>query len=276
MAIGSIGSISGERAGLAQLSRNQQVEDATQRRIAAGSRVLGADTDGAAFAVGQGIRGEIGATGAANQQIGQARGVVGVALEAATRVSDTLSQARATLVRLADTNLSAEQRALASEDLRRLGGEIGNFIDNARANGTNLLRAGANGATVADESGRSIELTNAGLSSADASTALGGGGTIGSGQAASLLQNGGGLDQIAQQVGGALAGLAGDARRLENQQTFNRSQSDAGESALGAVSDTDIAREATASAGESVRSQLGIAAQAASQRRRGNIVDLFV
>lgn len=276
MGVSSVGSSGAELAGLSQLSRSRQAEQAAQRRIATGSRVPGADVDGAAFAVGQGIQGDIGGLGAVNQQLGQARGVTGTALEAATSISDTLNQARATLVKLADGNLSANQRAQYSADLQRLGGEINNFVQNAGVNGTNLIQAGPNGSTIADESGGQITLSNAGLTSAGVTTALGGGGTIGAGQAASLLQNGGGLDQISQQVGDALVNIAGDQRRIDNQRSFNSAQADANTAAAGAVADADLAREATASAGDSVRSQLGIAVQAAATRRRGNIVDLFV
>ncbi|MFN8719552.1 MAG: flagellin [Rhodospirillales bacterium] len=276
MAVSSVGSSGAELAGRSQLSRSRQAEQAAQRRIATGSRVPGADVDGAAFAVGQGIQGDIGGLGAVNQQLGQARGVTGTALQAATSISDTLTQARTTLVKLADGNLSADQRAQYSADLQRLGGEIGTFIENGGSNGRNLVQAGPNGSTVGDAEGGQITLTNAGLTAAAASTALGGGGTIGAGQAASLLQNGGGLDQISQQVGDALVNIAGDQRRIDNQRQFNSALSDANTAAAGAVADADLAREATAAAGDSVRSQLGIAVQAAATRRRGNIVDLFV
>jgi flagellin len=275
MSISSLGSSGADLGGLLRFDLNRQASAGTRDRLSTGFRVPGAAADGAAFAVAQGVRGEIGAGAAVNQQLGVARGVTGVALEAATRISDTLNQARTTLVRLADGNLSQSQREQLTADLNRLTGEAQNFLSNASFNGANLLEAGPDRQTIANPSGDSLTLSNQGLTAGGIQTALGGGGAITSDQAAALLQPGGGFEQLQQDVGLALVGVGGDTRRLQNQQAFNRAQSDAEELALGAVVDADIAQEASRQRRDQIREQISVSTLAASGRSRGLLLDLF-
>jgi flagellin len=275
MSISSLGSSGADLGGLLRFDLNRQSAAGARDRLSTGLRVPGAAADGAAFAVAQGVRGEIGAGAAVNQQLGVARGVTGVALEAATRISDTLNQARTTLVRLADGNLSQSQREQLTADLNRLTGEAQNFLSNASFNGANLLEAGPDRQTIANPSGDQLTLSNQGLSAGGIQAALGGGGAITSDQAAALLQPGGGFEQLQQDVGLALVGVGGDTRRLQNQQAFNRAQSDADELALGAVVDADIAQEASRQRRDQVREQISVATLAASGRSRGLLLDLF-
>jgi len=275
MSISSVGSSGADLSGLLRFDRNRQAAAGTRDRLSTGFRVPGAAADGAAFAVAQDVRGDIGAGAAVGQQLSIGRGVAGVALEAATRISDTLIQARTTLIRLADGNLSDPQRQQFTQDLQRLNGEARNFLQNATFNGANLLEAGPDRQVIADVGGGRATLQNQGLTETGIDAALGGGATLGADDAAALLQPGGGFDQLQRQVGDALVGVAADARRLENQQGFNRAISDANEIALGAVADADIAREASRQQRDQVREQISVATLAASGRSRGLILDLF-
>ena len=70
----------------------------TQKTISTGFRVADATDDGAAFAVAQRVRSDVGALTSANQQLGNVKGLVSTTLTGLNSVSTTLKSAREVLV----------------------------------------------------------------------------------------------------------------------------------------------------------------------------------
>jgi flagellin len=238
---------------------NQQLAN-VQKRVSTGYRINDAVDDGAAFAVAQGIRSNIGSLNAVNQQLNIARGTNGVALEAATSISNTLIKMREVTTKLADANLSTDQRRQYNADLSRLVGEVGNFISNATFNGSNLLQsAAAPIQVIANVAGTQFTLT-----SQDLSASLLGGGTnlltvaFANAVAAGAALSANGSQATAESIVSTfLNNLGGDSRRLVNQVNFNAALLKASEEAVGYIVDADLAKESSRLSALQVRQQLG-------------------
>jgi flagellin len=252
----SINTNYGALVALQSLNRTNAELQGVQKRVTTGFRVNDAVDDGAAFAVAQGIRSNISAIGAVNQQLNIAKGTVGTALEAATSISNTLIKVREVTTKLADTNLSTNQRSQYNADLSRLVGEVSNFISNASFNGTNLLTSVAGGVSViSNVGGTPFTLTNQEMSAtvfALLTTSF-----ASAGVAAAVLSAGGSQLSAENVVASLLNNLGGDRRRLDNQINFNAALQKASEEALGFVVDADLAKESSRLQSLQIRQQLG-------------------
>ncbi len=233
---------------LANLNATNRSLENTQNRVSTGLRVANAKDDGAAFAVAQGLRGDVQGLEVVNQQLSVATGLTDVTLSAATSISDTLNTIRATITKLADENLSVSQRAQYSDDLRADLSEIQNFVASAVYNGTELLTAAAAPVNViANPDGTLYTITNRDLETPittfDGSVPAAGT-AMTSLAAQNLLNNTDtAFNDLVTATDNALNGLAADNKRLKNQMTFNIAVRDATEAGLGAIVDADLARE---------------------------------
>jgi flagellin len=246
--------------------------------VTTGYRVNDAIDDGAAFAVAQGIRSNIGSLNAVNQQLNIARGTNGVALEAATSISNTLIKMREVTTKLADANLSSDQRRQYNADLSRLVGEVGNFISNATFNGSNLLQsAAAPIQVIANVAGTQFTLT-----SQDLSASLLGGGTnlltvaFANAVAAGAALSANGSQATAESIVSTfLNNLGGDSRRLVNQVNFNAALLKASEEALGFIVDADLAKESSRLQSLQIRQQLGTQTLGIANQSPQSLLGLF-
>jgi flagellin len=246
----------GALVALQSLNRTNDQLLGVQKRVTTGFRVNDAVDDGAAFAVAQGIRSNIGSLNAVNQQLNVAKGTVGTALEAATQISNTLITIRSAATKLADANLSSDQRSQYTADLSRLVGEVTNFISNATFNGSNLLQSsGSVIQVIANVTGTQFTLTTNDFS-ASVRTLM----TVGFANAAvagSALSASGSLASAENIVSTFLNNVGGDSRRLNNQINFNAALLKASEEAVGYIVDADLAKESSRLSALQVRQQLG-------------------
>ena len=81
-----------------------------QKQISTGYRVADATDDGAAYAIAQGVRSNVGALTSANQQLGNVKGLLATTNSALNNVSNTMVNMRDMLVKLADGNVSGDAR----------------------------------------------------------------------------------------------------------------------------------------------------------------------
>ena len=268
----------GALVALQSLNRTNADLASVQKRVTTGYRVNDAIDDGAAFAVAQGIRSNIGSLNAVNQQLNIARGTNGVALEAATSISNTLIKMREVTTKLADANLSTDQRRQYNADLSRLVGEVGNFIVNATFNGSNLLQsAAAPIQVIANVAGTQFTLT-----SQDLSASLLGGGTnlltvaFANAVAAGAALSANGSQATAESIVSTfLNNLGGDSRRLVNQVNFNAALLKASEEALGFIVDADLAKESSRLQSLQIRQQLGTQTLGIANQSPQSLLGLF-
>jgi flagellin len=254
--VNSVNTNYGALVALQSLNRTNQELGTVQKRVSTGYRVNDAVDDGAAFAVAQGIRSNVAAIGAVNQQLNIAKGTVATALEATTSISNTLIKVREVTTKLADTNLSTTQRSQYNADLSRLAGEVTNFISNAEFNGANLLGTVTGGVSVISNiGGTQFTITNQELSVTV--RALLTTNFASAGLAAAVLSSGGQQLSAENIVATFLNNLGGDRRRLDNQINFNSALQKASEEALGFVVDADLAKESSRLTALQIRQQLG-------------------
>jgi flagellin len=251
----SINTNYGALVALQSLNRTNQELSSVQKRVTTGSRVADAVDDGAAFAVAQGIRSNVAAIGAVNQQLNIAKGTIATALEAATSVSNTLIKIREVTTKLADGNLSSNQRAQYNTDLSKLVGEVSNFITNAQFNASNLLNTATAISVISNVGGTQFTLTTQDIGSATTSSLATSFAT--SALAASALSAAGFQASIENVVATFLNNLGGDRRRVDNQINFNSALQKASEEALGFVVDADLAKESSRLTSLQIRQQLG-------------------
>jgi len=281
MGMNSVNTNFGALAALQSLNKTNMDLEAVQKRVTTGYRVNDAVDDGAAFAVAQFIRSDIGGLGAVNQQLNIGKGTVGIALEATTSISNTLIKVRETVTKLADSNLSTAQRRAYNEDFSRLQGEIVNFIANAQFNGTNLLQsAQPTVAVIANASGAQFTLTQrdlsvlVGVELSGAITALSAA-TGTAGLAAQYLSGTGLVASLEQLVASALNNFGGDRRRLDNQINFNAALLKANEEALGFIVDADLAKESSRLQALQIRQQLGTQTLGIANQSPQTLLGLF-
>ena len=241
-------------------STNEQLS-LIQKRVTTGYRVADARDDGGAFAVAQSVKSDMAGVVAVNEQLGGVKGVLETTFAALSTVSDTMKQLRATLTRLADGAISADQRAAYAEQYTLLAKQVASFVDDAGYNGRTLLSTvstatpiGGNITAIRNEAGGlfTIEAVNGGVlkittvAPTDAA-------------AAQAFINGSGAFDVAENaISAALNKFGASMAFVESQITYNSKKSDAMSNGLGALVDADLARESSALEGIKVRQQLGI------------------
>ncbi|HZH27471.1 MAG TPA: flagellin [Azospirillaceae bacterium] len=269
MVINSINTNSGAMIALQTLNRTNAELLAAQKRVSTGYRVNDAVDDGSAFAVAQGLRSNIASLGAVNQQLNVAKGVVSIALDAATKISDTLIKVRETLTKLADGNLSSTQRSQYNADARRLRAEISNFLKNAVFNGVSLLNSGASDrAVISNVNGELYTIKARPIAQSSLTAAiLATNAALSQASAAALIRATGQFSRLELDVLRKLNELGGDSRRINNQINFNSVIMKATEEAMGAMIDADLAKDSARVQALQIKQQLatqtlGVANQA--------------
>ena len=136
-------------AAIALQSLNQTASQlaTTQKTISTGYRVADAKDDGAAYAVAQRVRSDVGALGSANQQLGNVKGLISTTITGLNSVSNTLNDARAILVKLADSNTQGDQRNQYVAQAQSKIANVKSFLQDAGYNNKTLIGdiTGSNG-----------------------------------------------------------------------------------------------------------------------------------
>jgi len=275
MSLNSVNTNAGAMVALQSLNRTNTELGVTQKRISTGFRVNDAKDDGAAFAVAQTVRADVAGLTAANEQLGGTKGILDTALSGLTKVSETMVNVRATLVRLADDTLNADQRAQYETQYEALRTQITNFITDATYNGRTLLSTtapeGGDIATTRNESGTTYTLT-----------AVDGAGTLiiaaaptDAATAQAALASGGDFETVQSALSDALNTFGSDSRYLDSQIAYNKDKADSLESGLGALIDADLAKESARLQSLQIRQQLGTQALSIANQAPQTLLSLF-
>jgi flagellin len=225
-----------------------------QNRISTGLKVSGALDDASNFAIAQGIRGELKATGSVQQGLSGTMGVGKVALAGLTGVSNLLTDVRAKLTDLANGSIDSTQRTILKDDFDGLMSQAANFLNNAKFNGINMFASGAaNVETIANLSGDTLQLTAQTDSLSDIETLAAE--TIGDADEAISVINGS-FSTLQETVNKALAELGKEVRAMDLQSTFLTEVKDATAEGLGAIVDADLAAESARLTSLQVQQQL--------------------
>ncbi len=277
-------------------STNTQLQ-ATQKRISTGYRVADATDDGAAFAVAQRVRADVGALTTVNQQLGSAKGLVGTALSGLTSISNSVTEAKSLLVQIGDNSISQSQRDQYVTSFKSLVSRVANAVDGSTYNGNTLL--GAASGSVAGTSKTVINNENGAgttISAEDASTLASSLATLigatftrsaagvdtftaaaaGADQtAAAGALSGGGIATIQTSVANKLNQAGADARFLDATISFNSAKIDSLNAGLGALVDADLSKESANLQSLQIRQQLGTQALSLANQSPQSLLSLF-
>ncbi|ESQ80288.1 flagellin [Asticcacaulis benevestitus] len=120
-------------------ANNRDLQEA-QNRISTGQKISSAKDDGAAYAIAQNIRGDIGSWKAVNDSLNRGKSLLDVTAAATENISDLLVRMKEIAVSLNDSSLDATSHNALMNDLNALGKQIGSAVDNATFNGQNLMK----------------------------------------------------------------------------------------------------------------------------------------
>ena len=270
MSLNSVNTNMGAMVALQSLNRTNEGLNTTQKRISTGFRVNDAKDDGAAFAVAQSVRADVAGLNAANEQLGGVKGILDTTMAGLTKVSETMVKVRETLVRLADDNISADQRSQYEAQYTALASQITNFITDATYNGKTLLATGNDISTTRNESGTTYD-----IASVDGTGLVVAGAPADAAAAQAALGAAGDFATKMGLINDALNTFGSDSRYIENQISYNKTKADALESGLGALIDADLAKESARLQSLQIRQQLGTQALSIANQAPQTLLSLF-
>ncbi len=298
MTLSSINTNQGSYVALQSLNATNSALAATQKEIATGYRVSDATDDGGAFAVAQKVRSDVGALTSVNQQLGNAHGLVTTAVSSLTSISNTVVQAKATLIKIGDQSISDSQRDDYIASYQQLVSQVANDVDNSTYNGQTLLGAAAGSvagtsktvinnefgstSTLNAENVSSLPNTLAALIGGTFSRSASGVDTVTTPTAAAAqtaavaaLQSGAGFDSAQTGVNSQLNQASADSNYLSAQITFNTNKIDSLNSGLGALVDADLSQESALLQSEQIKQQLGTQALSIANQSPQSLLSLF-
>lgn len=284
MSLNSVNTNYGAMVALESLNKTTSELTKTQKAISTGYRVADASDDGAAYAVAQRIRSDVGAITSANQQLGNVQGLLSTTSSALNDVSHTMSSARNVLVKLADSNIQGAERTGYIQQYNSLVANIKTFFQDANYSGKTLIGniSGSAGsfsrvAVIRNENGATYGIgTFSGAaflgSVSFTSTQLGGAGTVASliGTAATATF----MNQL-NALGAAMSTYGAATNYVTNQVSYNSDKIDALNSGLGSLVDADLAKESALLQSLQIKQQLGTQALAISDQAPQTLLSLF-
>ena len=301
MPLNSVNTNIGAQVALSSLNTTTRDLEATQKRISTGFRVADASDDGGAYAVAERVRSDVGALTTVNQQLGNAKGLISTSLNALGDVSKSLAEAKGLLVTIGNGAITQSERDQAVTTYKSVVQRVANSVDGATYNGQTLLgkASGAVAATdktiINNENGATSTLSNASNSGLAATLA----GLIG----ATFSRSATGVDTFtaaaagADQTAAALAltsttgttsfsvaqtGLSNqmnqtgsDLRFLDATIAQNSGKMDSLNAGLGALVDTDLAKESARMQSLQIRQQLGTQSLSIANQAPQSLLSLF-
>ncbi len=283
MPLNSVNTNMGATIALQSLNATNNALQMTQKHISTGFRVSDATDDGAAYAVAQRVRSDVNALTSANQQLGNVQGLLSTTNTALNNVSNTMSDARNVLVKLADSNTQGTQRAQYIQQFKSLVSNMKTFFQDATYSGKTLVGdvGGATGygnvAVVRNEVAATYGIAaysgSAFMASISfTSTQLNGAATVGSliGTASSSTF----INQL-DKLGTAMATYGAAYKYVANQVTYNSDKMDALNNGLGALIDTDLAKESAKLQSLQIRQQLGTQSLSIANQAPQSLLSLF-
>lgn len=262
---GSLNSINtnvGAMIALESLNQTSTQLNAAQKQISTGYRVADATDDGAAYAVAQSVRSDVGALTAANQQLGGIQGLLSTTTTSLNSVSNLMGSMRDVLVALANGDTTGNQRSQYAQQYNSLLSNLKSFLQDSNYAGKSLIGdIGGNTissvAVVRNEVGSTYGIatySGSGLytSLAFTTTQLSGASTV-----AALITSSGTFINAFDDVGTQLNYYGAATNYVSNQINYNSDKISALNTGLGALIDADLASESAQLQALQIRQQLG-------------------
>jgi flagellin len=282
MSLNSINTNMGAQIALQNLNNTASALQATQKQISTGLRVSDATDDGAAFAVAQRVRSDVGALTSANQQLGNVQGLLSTTTSALTDASNTMNSMRDVLLKLADPNTTGNTRTQYTAQYQSLVSNVKTFFQDAGYNGKTLIGniTGSTGTfgtadVVRNENGATYGISTFGGSAFMASltfttTQLASSASI----QTAITATGTFMNQL-NTIGTELNSYGSAQNYINNQITYNSNKIDSLNSGLGSLVDADMAKESAQLQALQIRQQLGTQALSMANQAPQSLMSLF-
>jgi flagellin len=279
MSLNSVNTNIGAQIALESLNSTNASLSVAEKQISTGYRVADATDDGAAYAVAQRVRSDVGALTSANDQLGNVSGLVTTTITALNEVSNTLNSARDVLVKLSDSGISTNQRSQYEFQYSSLVSNIRNFFRDASYNGKTLVgNIGTQfGFTHVDVVRNELGATY-GIATFGGSTLYGsisGIGTAGAATIASYLGSDGQFTSQLNLIGSKLNQYGSVSNFLNLQVSYNNDKINALNAGLGALVDANLAQESARLQSLQIRQQLGTQALSIANQAPQSLLSLF-
>jgi flagellin len=258
---------------LAAVNRDLSI---VQDRVSTGLRVSNAKIDASVFSVGQGLRADLKSYEAVATALASGKGVLSVAISAATAMSDLMQDVKAKIVQLADESLTTQMRSTYEDDLESMVGQLRNFVARAEYNSISIIGTGAADISVV----RGVDGTALTIRSQTLETDLGtfSATAVALASAASAqgaLSATGIWQTFFDALGTSLGELGADNRAVEFQLSFNQSIADAVTEGLGALVDADLAKESAKLQALQTKQQLSVQTLSIANAQPQTLLGLF-
>jgi len=254
----------------------------TQKTISTGFRVADATDDGAAFAVAQRVRSDVGALTSANQQLGNVKGLISTTVPGLTSVSKTLNTAREVLVKLADSNTLGDQRTQYAAQYQSLIANVKTFLQDAGYNNKSLVGdiTGSNGtfgsvAVIRNEVGATYGIATFGGSAFFASVNFTSTQLNAADSVVALITSSGTFLNALSTLGTQLNTYGAASNYVDNQISYNNDKMDSLNGGLGSLIDADLAKESAKLQALQIRQQLGTQALSIANQAPQSLLSLF-
>ncbi len=282
MSLNSVNTNINAAVALQSLNQTSSQLAMTQKAISTGYRVADATDDGAAYAVAQRVRSDVGALTSANQQLGNVKGLVSTTLTGLNNVSNTLKDARALLVKLADGNIQGEQRSQYVTQYQSMMANVKTFMQDAGYNNKTLIGniTGSNGnfgsvAVIRNEVGASYGIATFGGSAFFASVNFTSTQLNTATSAGALITATGTFLNALSTLGTQLNTYGAAVRYVDNQVSYNNDKIDSLNGGLGSLIDADLAKESAKLQALQIRQQLGTQALSIANQAPQSLLSLF-
>ena len=256
-----------------------------QKQVSTGYRVADATDDGAAYAIAQRVRSDVGALTSVNQQLGNVQGLLSTTLSAVNDVSNTMSSARDVLVKLADSNTQGTQRSQYVAQYQSLVANIKTFFQDASYNGKTLIgnMSGSSGTfgqvgVIRNESGASYSIGTFGGSAFYGSinftsTQLNAATTVS--KLITATATPGTFINKLNNLGTAMNTFGSETNYVTNQVNYNNDKITSLNDGLGALIDANLAQESAQLQSLQIRQQLGTQALSIANQAPQSLLSLF-
>jgi flagellin len=281
VSLNSVNTNVGAMVALQSLNKTGMELSSVQKQISTGYRVADATDDGAAYAVAQRVRSDVGALTSANQQLGNVKGLLSTTISGLNNISTTMNSMRDVLVKLADGDTGGNTRSQYEDQYKSLLANVKTFIQDSSYSGKTLIgnvggTAGfASVAVVRNESGATYGIATFGGSAFLSSVSLTGTQMDTATSIGAMLTAGGTFIKQLNAVGSQLNSYGSASNYVDNQVTFNSDKIDSLNSGLGSLIDADLAKESAQLQSLQIRQQLGTQALSIANQAPQTLLSLF-
>ena len=247
-----------------------------QRRLSSGLSVERARDDAAAFQSAAHMRNESGSLKAVTLSLGRAQSVSDVAITAGEQVSKLIMAMRETATAAMGEDLSQHQRDAYSTRFKEQLSQLSTFISNATFDEANILDGSRPGGIsfIADaDASQTVTLQGRNFMPGGPVVLVHQGMDLSSPAMANHVY--GLLGQSLENVGDQLAGMAGEAKRIEAQVGFVSRLVDALAAGVGRMVDADLAEETAMIQALQVKQELSAQAVSIANRAPEALLQLF-